>query len=204
MAQNINNAGGFFRTRAGLTRPNMQLYFSPLSYQKTPPGIRPLLNPDSYAAFCIGVSQCHPTSLGYIRLKSPDPNEAPEIQPNYLATEHDRQELLEAIQFLRRLANAPTMRDIISSEIEPGSLIVDDEGLMNHAREQGGTVYHPASTCRMGPDTTTNVVNADLKVHGVEGLRIADASIFPSLPSGNTNGPAIMVGEKASELILNH
>jgi choline dehydrogenase len=202
LARNINHAGGFFRTRAELTRPNMQLYFSPLSYQKTPPGSRPLLNPDSYAAFCIGISQCHPTSLGYIRLKSDDPNDAPEIQPNYLATEHDRQELLEAIQFLRRLANTATMRRIITSEIEPGSDVLDDKGLMDHARQQGGTVYHPASTCRMGPDPAINVVDANLKVYGLEGLSIADASIFPSLPSGNTNGPAIMVGEKASELLL--
>jgi choline dehydrogenase len=203
LARNINHAGGFFRTRAELTRPNMQLYFSPLSYQKTVPGTRPLLSPDSYAAFSIGISQCHPTSLGYIRLKSTDPNKAPEIQPNYLATDHDQQEMLEAIKFLRRLADTPTMRSIISSEIDPGSRVVDDEGLMNHAREQGGTVYHPAGTCRMGPDSTSNVVDASLKVHGLEGLRIADASIFPSLPSGNTNAPAIMVGEKASELVLN-
>jgi choline dehydrogenase len=204
LARNINHAGGFFRTRAELTRPNMQLYFSPLSYQKTPPGTRPLLNPDPFSAFCIGISQCHPTSLGYIRLKSTDPNNAPEIQPNYLATEHDQQEMLEAILFLRRLADAPTMRNIISSEIDPGSLIVDDEGLMNHAREQGGSVFHPAGTCRMGPDSTTSVVDASLKVHGLKGLRVADASIFPSLPSGNTNAPAIMVGEMASELILHH
>ncbi len=203
LARNINHAGGFFRTRYELTRPNMQLYFSPLSYQKTPPGTRPLLNPDSYAAFSMGISQCHPTSLGYIRLKTTDPNKAPEIQPNYLATEHDQREMLEAIKFLRRLADSPTMRGIISSEIEPGSLIVDDEGLMSHAREQGGTVFHPAGTCRMGPDSTSNVVDASLKVHGIEGLRVADASIFPSLPSGNTNAPAIMVGEMASELILN-
>jgi choline dehydrogenase len=81
---------------------------------------------------------------------------------------------------------------------------VDDEGLMNHAREQGGSVFHPAGTCRMGPDSTTSVVDASLKVHGLKGLRVADASIFPSLPSGNTNAPAIMVGEMASELILHH
>jgi choline dehydrogenase len=99
LARNINHAGGFFRTRAELERPNMQLYFSPLTYQKDTPGSRPLLNPDPFAAFNIGISQCRPTSRGYLRLKTPDPMAAPEIQPNYLSTEHDLQENLEGVRF---------------------------------------------------------------------------------------------------------
>lgn len=202
LTRNINHAGGFFRTRPQLTRPNMQLYFCPLSYRKAQPGSRPLLNPDSFAAFSIGISQCHPSSRGYLRLKSANPSIAPEIQPNYLATDHDQQEMLEAIKFLRRLASTPTMKALIQSEIEPGPLVQDDESLLNHAREKGDTVFHPAGTCCMGPDPIANVVDARLRVHGLEGLRIADASIFPSLPSGNTNAAAIMVGEKASDLLL--
>jgi choline dehydrogenase len=203
LARNINHAGGFFRTRAELTRPNMQLYFCPLSYRKVLPGTRPLLNPDPYAAFSIGVSPCRPSSRGYLRLKSRDPMQAPEIQPNYLATEHDQEEVLEGVKFLRRLAATPTMKSLITEEIEPGATAVDDDGLMRHVRECGGTVFHPSGSCRMGADPKSCVVDASLKVHGLDGLRVADASIFPTLPSGNTNGPAIMVGEKASDLILN-
>jgi choline dehydrogenase len=181
----------------------MQLYFCPLSYRKVAPGTRPLLNPDPYAAFSIGISPCRPTSRGYLRLKSTDPMQAPEIQPNYLATEHDQEEVLQGVKFLRRLATTPTMKALIAEEIEPGPETVDDEGLMQHVREYGGTVFHPSGSCRMGSDPVTNVVDATLRVHGLSGLRVADASIFPTLPSGNTNAPAIMVGEKASDLILN-
>ena len=202
LARNINHAGGFFRTRPELARPNMQLYFSPMSYQKQPTGTRPLLNPDAFPAFHVGISQCRPTSRGYLRLKSNDPIAPPEIQPNYLATEHDLQENLEGVKFLRRLATTPTMKALIDEELDPGPQIVDDDGLLNHVREQGGTVYHPSGSCRMGPDAETSVVDAKLRVYGLEGLRVADASIFPLLPSGNTNAAAIMVGEKASDLIL--
>lgn len=202
LARNINHAGGFFRTRPELTRPNIQLYFSPLSYNKTPPGTRPLMNPDPYAAFNIGISQCRPTSTGYLRLRTTDPEVAPEIHPNYLATEHDQNETLAGVKFLRKLATTPTMEKLIAEEIDPGSKVADDDALLQHARENGSTIFHPACTCRMGPDPKLNVVDANLKVHGLTGLRIADASIFPTMPSGNLNAPAIMVGEKASDLIL--
>jgi len=202
LARNINHAGGFFRTRAELTRPNMQLYFSPMSYRKLAPGVRRLMNPDPYAAFKISVSPCRPSSRGFLRLKSADPMQAPEIHPNFLATEHDQQEMLEGVQFLRHLAATPTMKGLISEEIDPGPSVDDEDGLMQHVRECGDTSFHPSGTCCMGPDPLVNVVDKTLRVHGLTGLRVADASIFPTIPSGNTNAPAIMVGEKASDLIL--
>lgn len=202
LARNINHAGGFVRTRPELERPNIQLYFCPLSYQHIAPGSRPLLNPDPFAAFRIGISQCRPSSRGLLQLKSADPMTAPEIHPNYLATEHDVRETLEGVRFLRRLAATPTMRRLIEREIDPGSEVVDDQDLIEHIRQRGGTVYHPSGTCRMGREPATSVVDARLRVHGLDNLRVADASIFPTLPSGNTNGPTIMVGEKASDLIL--
>jgi choline dehydrogenase len=202
LTRNINHAGGFFCTRPELTRPNMQLYFSPMSYQKTLPGTRQLLNPDPFSAFNMGISQCHPTSRGYLRLKSADPMVAPEIQPNYLATEHDRRENLEGVKFLRTLAATPAMKALIARELDPGPHASGDDALMDHIRQQGGTVFHPASTCRMGPDAKTNVVDAKLKVHGVEGLRVADASILPTMTAGNINAPCIMIGEKASDFVL--
>lgn len=202
LARNINHAGGFFRTSADLTRPNMQLYFSPLSYQKMAAGSRQLLNPDSFPAFQVGISQCRPTSRGFLRLRHPDPMAALEIQPNYLSTDHDLQENLAGVKFLRELARTPTMEVLIAEELDPGPQVVDDDGLIAHIRERGDTVYHPAGSCRMGCDPQISVVDATLKVHGIEGLRVADASIFPYLPSGNINAAAIMVGEKASDMIL--
>ncbi|MGF1627919.1 MAG: GMC family oxidoreductase [Kiloniellaceae bacterium] len=202
LALSLNQAGGFIRSRPGLTRPNMQLYFSPLSYLRAPPGTRPLMNPDPYAAFNISVSACRPTSRGLLRLRSPDPKEPPAIHPNYLATDHDLQEVLEGLRFLRRLAETPTMRRLIVEQVRPYPEGDDDASLLTYARGHGVTVFHPAGTCRMGPDRETCVVDHTLRVHGIQSLRVADASIFPTLPSGNTNAPAILTGEKASDLIL--
>ena len=201
LALSLNQGGGFFRSRPGLSRPNIQLYFSPLTYQQAPSDARPLLNPDSYPGFRLGVSQCRPTSRGVLRLRSAQPRDPPEIQPNYLATEHDLNENLEGARFLRKLAGTPTMQSLIAEEIEPGAAAADDDALLAHIRNRGSTVFHPVGTCRMGDKPSTDVVDAELRPHGLLGLRIADASIFPTLTSGNTNAPTIMVGEKASDLI---
>lgn len=202
LALSLNQGGAFFRSRPGLDRPNMQLYFSPLSYLKAPPGTRPLLNPDPYSAFNISISPCRPTSRGLLRLKSADPAEAPEIRPGYLATDHDVAEVLEGLRFLNRLAATPTMRRLIAERIAPAPAGDDDDGLVAFARAHGVTVFHPVGTCRMGPDPAGCVVDPALRVHGVGGLRVADASVFPAITSGNTNAPSIVVGEKASDLLL--
>ncbi len=202
LAMSINQAGGFVKGHPDCSRPNLQLYFSPLSYLKAPPGVRPLMSPDPNAAFMMGISQCHPTSYGHLTLNPGDPTGAPKIFPNYLDTQLDVDEMLEGARLLRRISQTPTMRNLIESEIEPGIDVTTDDGLVGHIRQRGGTVYHPVSTCRMGPDDGTNVVDAQLKVYGVDGLRVADASVFPTIPSGNTNAPAMMVGDRASDLIL--
>ncbi len=202
LALSLNQAGGFVKTRPDLARPNMQLYFSPVSYRKAPPGTRPLMNPDPFPAFLTSVSQCRPTSRGSLRLTSPDPAAAPAIQPNYLATEHDRAETLEGVRFMRRLTAMPSLRAVIAEELEPGPAAGDDAALTAYIRDTGVTVFHPSGTCRMGQDSREDVVDPALRVHGLGGLRVADASIFPTIPSGNTNAPSIMVGEKASDLIL--
>lgn len=202
MSLSLNQGGGFFKTRPNLERPNMQLYFSPLSYLKGPPGKRALMHPDPFAGFILSISPCRPTSRGYLRLRSADPTAAPEIQPNYLATEHDLTENLEGLKFLRQLTNTPTMKDIVLEELFPGPDVEGDEALLDYIRTKGGSVFHPCSTCMMGPDAQTCVVDPSLKVYGLENLRVADASIFPTVTSGNINAPSIMVGEKASEIIL--
>ncbi len=198
----VNQAGGFVRSRAGLRSPNMQLFFSPVSYTKAPPGQRPLMNPDPFPAFLLSAQPTRPTSRGHLEIRSRDPFEPVAIHPNYLSTDYDVQEMLEAAKLLRQLAAAPSLAEVIEAEVAPGPSIQSDDDLISDCRARAGTVFHPVSTCRMGPDPAVDVVDARLKVHGIKGLRVADASIFPTLTSGNTNAPAIMVGEKAADLIL--
>lgn len=198
----VNQGGGFVRSRPGLSRPNMQLFFSPVSYTKAPPGKRPLMNPDPFSGFLIGAQPMHPTSRGHLSIKSADPSERPEIHPNYLSTALDIQEMLEGSKLLRQLAAAPAFSDIIDREITPGVEVQSDEALLEDVKNRAGTVFHPVGTCQMGPDPKSAVVDARLRVHGVAGLRVVDASIFPTLTSGNTNAPTIMVGEKGADLIL--
>jgi len=202
LALSVNQAGAFIRTEPDLVRPNVQVYYSPLSYTKAPLGKRPLMSPDPYAAFIVSVSPCRPTSRGFLGLRSPDPDDAPEINPNYLATEHDRADVIGGLKFLLRLAETPSMKAMIEAPVDPFPVSAEDGALLDYARNVGVTVFHPAGTCAMGPDPRQSVVDPTLKVHGAEGLRVADASIFPALPSGNTNAPSMVVGEKASDLIL--
>jgi choline dehydrogenase len=198
----VNQAGGFVRSRPGLEHPNMQLFFSPVSYTKAPPGKRPLMNPDPFPGFLLGVQPTRPTSRGHLEIRSADLSEAPAIHPNYLATDIDIQEMLEGARLMRRLAEAPALARLIEAEILPGPHVRSDDDLIADVRNRAGTVFHPVSTCRMGPDARHDVVDARLRVHGIGGLRVVDASIFPTLTSGNTNAPAIMVGEKGADMIL--
>jgi len=202
LSLSVNQAGGFVSVRPGETRADLQLYFSPLSYTRAPPGKRPLISPDSFPGFLLGFNPCRPTSRGHLSIRSADPFEPPAIQPNYLDTEHDRQLMLEGMRLMRRLASAPSFRAIIKRELVPGADCATDEALARHVREHAWTVFHPCGTCRMGDSDKGNVVDARLRVHGVPGLRVADASIFPSIPSGNTNAPSIMVGERAADMLL--
>jgi choline dehydrogenase len=198
----VNQAGGFVRTRPDLKRPNMQLFFKPVSYTKAPAGKRPLMNPDGFPGFLISAQPTRPTSVGYIEIRSNDPMAAPAIHPNYLATEHDQREMLESFKFIRKLAAAPALKKIIAEELYPGLTVASDEDIMNNIRARASTVFHPVSTCRMGPNPHIDVVDQRLCVYGIKNLRVADASVFPTLISGNTNAPTIMIAEKAADLIL--
>jgi choline dehydrogenase len=202
LSLSVNQAGGFVRTRAGLGRPNVQLYFSPVSYLRAPPGQRPLMSPDPYPGFLLGHAVCRPTSRGYLQIRSADPLAAPEIHPNYLATPHDLAEMLDGVRFLRRLAATPAMAALIESELKPGAAVQSADELIEDIRQRSGTVFHPVGTCAMGPDPERAVVDHGLRVHGIAQLRVVDASVFPYVTSGNTNAPTIMVGEKGSEMIL--
>ena len=180
----VNQGGGFFRSRPGLSRPNMQLFFSPVSYTKAPPGKRPLMNPDSFSGFLLGIQPTSPSSRGHLKLKSADPFEPPLIQPNYLSTKHDLDEMLEGVSFLRKLAQAPALASIIEKEIAPGVSVDSKDELLDDIRARSGTVFHPVATCAMGTDSKNSVVDTQLKVHGINNLRIVDASVFPTLTTG--------------------
>jgi choline dehydrogenase len=202
LSLSMNNAGGFFRTDPTLARPNMQLYFQAFSTVIPKSGERPILTPDPWPGFSIGLSNCRPTSRGSIMIRSKDPLDYPRIMPNAYSTDQDVAEMLAAVKFVRKIASMPAMAEIIEEEVLPGPSITSDEDLIQDFRKRSGTVYHPVSTCRMGPDPARSVVDPRLNVHGLSGLRVIDASIFPDNISGNTNAPAVMTGAKGAEMIL--
>lgn len=200
-AMSVNHAGAFTRTRDGLTRPNMQVYFNPLSYTAATGLERRLMQPDPFPGYLLGFNSCRPTSRGYISIVSREPAVAPAIQPNSLSTEFDIQEAFEGAQLMRKIASAPPLAEIMESELHPGALVQTRDELIEDFRRRSGSVYHPCGTCAMGPDPRSAVVDAALRVHGVAGLRVVDASIFPTVTSGNINAAVIMVAEKAADLI---
>ncbi|MBZ9864956.1 GMC family oxidoreductase N-terminal domain-containing protein [Mesorhizobium sp. CA15] len=202
LSLSMNNAGGFFRTDPSMTRPNMQLYFQAFSTVIPKSGERPILTPDPWPGFSIGLSNCRPSSRGEIMIRSKDPRDYPSIRPNAYSTNADVDEMLAAVKFVRKIASMPAMAEIIEEEVLPGPSIQSDADLIQDFRKRSGTVYHPVSTCRMGPDAARAVVDPRLRVHGLDGLRVIDASIFPDNITGNTNAAAILTGWKGADLVL--
>lgn len=202
LAKSINHAGGFFRTSPDLPRPNMQLYFQAFSTLIPREGERPLLTPDPFSGLSIGLSNCRPTSRGEILLASRDPMAPPRIIANAFSTDHDVQEMLTAVKFLRRIAAQEPLRPLILKELRPGPEVQTDDDLIADFRARSGTVFHPSCTVRMGRDPATSAVDPDLRLRGVAGLRVCDASVFPTLIGGNTNAPSILVGWIGAERIL--
>lgn len=202
LSLSLNQGGGFIKTSCDLAGPDLQLYFSPVSYTRAPAGTRPLISPDPFPGFLLGFNPCKPSSKGSVNIRSSDPMQAPRIQPNYLATDYDRELMLKGMRLMRRFTQAPAFKSIIDEEVYPGTGTQTDEQMMSFIQDNAWTVFHPCCTCRMGQDSRDSVVNERLQVHGIRNLRIADASVFPGIPTGNTNAPAILVGEKASDLVL--
>ena len=188
---------GFLKTEDHLETPDIQFHIQPFSADM------PSKGPHKFSAFTASVLQLRPESKGYLTLKSPNYLDHPNIHPNYLATATDCNTIVKGVQIARKIAEHEPLKKHILEEYAPGSDVPlnDEEGTLDWVRRTAVTIYHPSGTCKMGTDEMS-VVTPTLKVRGLEGLRVADASIMPSITSGNTNAPAIMIGEKASDLIL--
>jgi len=197
----LNQAGGFVSTNPSSATPDLQLYFSPVSYTRAPVGTRPLISPDPFPGFLIGFNPCKPTSRGFLEIQSADPMQAPKLAPNYLDTQHDRDLMMEGLTLMRKMTATAAFEHVIEEEILPGSNVSSDSDLMEYIKDNAWTVFHQCGTCCMGDDEKKSVVDNKLRVNGIQGLRVADASVFPTIPTGNTNAPSIMVGERAAEFI---
>jgi choline dehydrogenase len=202
LSLSVNQGGGFFRTDPGQPRPNMQLYMQAFSTLIPKVGERPLLTPDPFSGLSLGLSNCRPTSTGEVMIRSADPFAAPRLSFNVYGTDKDVSEMLAAVKFLRVIAAQEPIRSLMAEELRPGPDCRSDDELIHDFRQRSGTVYHHSCTCRMGPDPTTSVVDARLRVHGLQNLRVCDASVFPNLIAGNTNAPSMMVGWKGADIIL--
>lgn len=200
-AMSVNQAGAFLKATPDRPRANVQLYFNPLSY-RIPADAGGGLRPEPYPGFLVAFNPCRPTSRGTVDAVSADPAQAPVIRPNYLSTERDLAEVIEGSRLVRRIMAAPALRAVTAQETEPSSSARTDDELLAYFRANSGSIYHPCGTAAMGPDARSSVVDAQLRVHGLRGLRVIDASVFPTITAGNINAPTMMVAEKGANVIL--
>lgn len=188
-------AGGFWRTRPELKRPDVQTHFLTFSTDRMGEKLHP------FSGFTASICQLRPTSRGSVRIRSADPSQAPAIRYNYLDTEHDRRTMLDGMRLLRRILEQPAMRPYIASEHMPGPQVQSDEQWLGFFRDTGSTIYHPSCTAKMGTGADA-VVDSQLRVKDLGGLRVVDASVMPAVVSGNTNAAVIAIAEKAADLIV--
>lgn len=191
----VTSAQVFTFSGEGLEQPDLQLLFTPASYDPTKP-----LTRDVRPGVSVAICPVHPKSRGTIMAESSHPFEPPAIRPNYLADDEDIRVMKAGIRHAQRIFREPPLKDVCLQERDPGPDCDNEEKLEAFIRERGATLYHPVGTCKMGKDASA-VVDPRLRVHGIDGLRVADASIMPTLTTGNTNAPTIMIGEKAAAMI---
>jgi choline dehydrogenase len=189
------HVGLFARTRPELETPDVQFHF--IRFSADGPGGKL----HDYSGFTVSVCQLRPESRGSITIRSAEPSQPPSIQPNYLDTQGDRDTMVAGMQLARKIIQIPAMSAYVRREVLPGPDVNSDEEMLDYIREYGSTIFHPTSTCRMGQDNMA-VVDERLRVRGIEALRVADASIMPTVVSGNTNASCVMIGEKAAEMML--
>jgi choline dehydrogenase len=203
MTMSAGQVGVFAKTRPELETPDVQYHFLPLSIDANLIGqaaSKGGLGMHDFSGFTSSVCQLRPESRGTVLIKSADPAQAPAMRPNYLDTHTDRQTMVDGLKLARDFASQPSITPYIAEEYLPGEAVQSDDEMLEYIREYGSTIYHPVGTCKMGSDPQA-VVDERLRVRGLEGLRVADCSIMPTLVSGNTNAPAIMIGEKTAAMI---
>lgn len=193
------HVGAFFRSDETQARPDIQLFFMPVGGDRDEKH-RSVMDRES--AVTAMIQHVRPTSSGSVMIKSASPTELPAIHANYLDTEHDRQAMVEGFKTIRRIFEQKPIADIRGGEIRPGKEVQTDDEILDYIRKEATTGYHPVGTCKMGVDPLA-VVDPQLRVHGCQGLRVADASVMPNIVAGNTNAATVMIAEKASDLILN-
>lgn len=197
MSMAPSQLGAFARTSPALQWPNVEYHVQPLSLDAFGEPLH------TFNAFTASVCNLNPTSRGFVRIASPQPEQPPRIQARYLSTEADRQIAADSLRLTRRIAAMPALARYRPRELKPGIQFQSDEDLARLAGDIGTTIFHPVGTCKMGPAADKlAVVDARLRVHGVAGLRIADASVMPTITSGNTNAPTLMIAERAAEWVL--
>jgi choline dehydrogenase len=192
----INQGGLFTKVMPQSKTPDIQFHLATLSADMAGGKVHP------FPGFTMSVCQLRPESRGYVEIASPDPLTPPKMVANYLTTEHDRATSIAAVKFARKIAQTNPLQGLIRREIKP-ERAESDEDLLEFCRNNGATIFHPTGTCQMGPSHQKDaVLDCELRVRGVGGLRVVDCSAMPTLPSGNTNWPAVMMGERAADLIL--
>lgn len=193
----------FLKSRPDLETPDVQYHCLPATMDAEKLANEQKMELEKFPGLTIAPCQLRPESTGTIRLKAPDPRAHPAIQPNYLADPLDQETIVAGLKWGRKIAAQPALQRYIDHELAPGPSIAeaDEAGLLDYARQTGSTIYHPVGTCKMGRDALA-VVDPSLRVHGLEALRVVDASVMPRLVSGNTNAPTIMIAEKAADMIL--
>ena len=202
LALSVNQFGGFVRAAPGPGRPDMQLYFNPVTYG-TGDAKRTRIEVDAFPGFYLCFQPTRPTSVGRVDIASPDFRQPPAIAPNYLSTSADEVDAVRGGRLLQTIARTRAFRELTLAPLAPDLGALDDAGLLADFRARAATVYHPVGTCRMGAGPADSVVDSALRVHGVERLRVVDASVFPTVTSANTNAPTLMVAQKGADLILN-
>ncbi len=197
LAVGINQGGLFCRADPASATPDTQFHFATLSADMAGGKVHP------FSGCTYSVCQLRPSSRGTVQLRSADPFEAPAMQPNYLSTELDRRMTVAAVKYARRLAATEPLAGLMKREFRPGPEVQGDDEILHFCREYGATIFHPSGTAKMGPRADPlAVVDERLRVHGVSGLRVVDCSIMPTLVSGNTNVPVVMLAERAADFIL--
>ena len=189
--------GGFAKSDENRETPNLQYHIQPLSTEKLGDPLHP------FEAFTASVCNLRPESRGHVRIKTEDSRVSPKIQPDYLSDPADRKVAADAIKLTRKIVSSPAMKKFEPEEFKPGIEFASDDELAREAGNIGTTIFHPVGTCKMGPSSDKMaVVDERLKVYGIQGLRVVDASVMPTITSGNTNSPTLMIAEKASDMIL--